>query len=154
MQAGMPFSPRGRGVHQQTDFPDNRRRLDRSVRLARQLPLPPVELIAHTEGKMRARHLITMGLLTLLAVPALADKGVAMRSGCMGCHQPDKATVGPAIRDIAAKFGPDADIDTLVAIVKNGKKPDQLTWGKIPMPPSPAPENDVRTVINWMLSQQ
>lgn len=93
------------------------------------------------------------GLLVLaICGGTQADQMTAMKSGCMGCHQPDKATVGPAIKDIAAKFGSSADVDALVDTVKAGKTADQLTWGKVPMPASPAPRDDVRTVVEWMLT--
>ena len=92
-------------------------------------------------------------LVSVLPLGAtFADQMTAMRSGCMGCHQPDKATVGPAIKDIAAKHK-GGDVDALVAIVKRGRGADELSWGTTPMPASPVPEADVRTVIVWMLTQ-
>ena len=103
---------------------------------------------------MLSKTVLLATVLASLSIGAQADKMTAMKSGCMGCHQPDRATVGPSIRDIAAKHGSDADVDALVAVVKKGKTADELTWGKIPMPASPAPEADVRTVISWMLAQQ
>jgi cytochrome c len=103
---------------------------------------------------MHRKQLLLAAIMATLSVGAHADKMTAMKSGCMGCHQPDRATVGPSIQDIAAKYGSDADVDALVAVVKKGKAANELTWGKIPMPASPAPESDVRTVIGWMLTQQ
>jgi len=91
--------------------------------------------------------------LCLSTSTALADRMTAMRAGCMGCHQPDKATVGPSIADIATKHGAAGDVDQLVAIVKQGKTADELTWGKIPMPASPAAEADIRVVVEWMLAR-
>ena len=91
-------------------------------------------------------------ILATLAGGSAADQMTAMKSGCMGCHQPDRATVGPAMKDIAAKLKDNADIDALVAVVKAGKPASELVWGTTPMPPSPAPETDIRTVIEWMLT--
>jgi len=94
-----------------------------------------------------------LAALTLCASAyCLGDQATAMASGCMGCHQLGNKTVGPAIKDIAAKYTA-ADVDTLVASVKAGRGPEALTWGSVPMPPSPAPEADVRTVVEWMLQQ-
>jgi cytochrome c len=101
---------------------------------------------------MKTKTLLPL-LLYLSTGVTLADQMTAMRSGCMGCHQPDKATVGPSIKDIAAKHKAAGNVDELVAIVKKGKTPDELTWGTTPMPASPAAEGDVRTVVEWMLSQ-
>jgi len=102
---------------------------------------------------MHRKQLLAAAILATLSLGIHADKMTAMKSGCMGCHQPDRATVGPSIQDIASKYGGNADVDALVAVVRKGKTADELTWGKIPMPASPAPEADVRTVISWMLAQ-
>jgi cytochrome c len=90
--------------------------------------------------------------LLLLTTQTFADQATAAKSGCAGCHQMSVKTVGPAIKNIAQKYK-SGDVDQLVATVKAGRSGDQLTWGAIPMPPSPAPEADVRKVIEWMLSQ-
>jgi cytochrome c len=90
--------------------------------------------------------------LLLLTTQTFADQATAAKSGCAGCHQMAVKTVGPAIKDIAQKYK-SGDVDQLVATVKAGRSGDQLTWGAIPMPPSPAPEADVRKVIEWMLRQ-
>ncbi len=80
-----------------------------------------------------------------------ADQMTATKSGCAGCHQMAMKTVGPAIKDIAAKYTA-TDIDGLVTVVKAGKKSGELIWGSIPMPASPAPEADIKKVIEWMLT--
>jgi cytochrome c len=97
------------------------------------------------------KNTIAMFLL-LFAAQVSADQATAAKSGCSGCHQMAIKTVGPAIKDIAQKYKA-GDVDKLVATVKAGRSGDQLTWGAIPMPPSPAPEADVRKVVEWMLRQ-
>ena len=89
-------------------------------------------------------------LLLLFSVGVQADQMTAIKSGCFGCHQPDKRLVGPSFKEIASSFT-SADIEQLVETVKNGRTHTELTWGKAPMPPNPAPEADVRKVIEWML---
>lgn len=82
---------------------------------------------------------------------ALADQTVAMRSGCMGCHKIDQKLVGPAFKDVAAKYAGQAGIvDELTKRVKGGTAGGN--WGQVPMAPSPAPEADVKTVINWIMT--
>ncbi len=81
----------------------------------------------------------------------MADQMTAMGSGCLGCHQMEIKTVGPAIKDIAKKHK-STDIEQLVAIVKKGKSGDELSWGTIPMPPNNVPEENIRKVISWMLT--
>ncbi|MCP4339058.1 MAG: c-type cytochrome [Desulfobulbaceae bacterium] len=90
--------------------------------------------------------------LLLCAAQAGADQATAMKSGCLGCHQPAIKTVGPAIKDISAKYKGSADLDKLVSTVKTGRTGDQLTWGTVPMPPNEASKADVRKVIEWMLT--
>jgi len=92
--------------------------------------------------------------LALSAGMVQADEALATKSGCMACHKVDAKLVGPAYNDVAAKYK-DADqatIDRLIKQVKEGKSTD-LVWGAIPMPPNPAvSEEDVKTVISWILS--
>lgn len=97
------------------------------------------------------KNIIAICLL-LLSAQTLADQATAVKSGCAGCHQMAVKTVGPAIKEIAKKYK-GGNVDQLVATVKAGRSGDQLTWGTIAMPPSPAPEADVRKVIEWMISQ-
>lgn len=98
-----------------------------------------------------SRLILYLITIFFLQSSALADQALAMKSGCAGCHNMDMKTVGPSIKDIAAKHEA-SNIDELVAIVKKGKSASELTWGTIPMPASPAPEADVRKVIEWMLA--
>jgi len=92
-------------------------------------------------------------IISLLAFSqfAFADKMAAMSSGCLGCHQVEVKTVGPAIKDIVKKHK-GADIEQLVQIVKNGKSGDQLTWGTTPMPPNAASVENIRKAIQWMMT--
>ncbi len=90
----------------------------------------------------------------MLSGGAAADEALAQKSGCLACHKVDAKLVGPAFKDVAAKYRGDAGaIDRLTAKVKGGSKPGEpLNWGTLAMPPSPAPEADVRKVIEWVLS--
>jgi cytochrome c len=82
---------------------------------------------------------------------AVADQALAMKSGCMGCHKPDQKLVGPAFKDVAAKYAGQAGIvDTLTARVKSGSAGGN--WGDVAMPASPAPEADVKQVVTWIMT--
>ncbi len=89
------------------------------------------------------------------AAPAPAAGGdavaLATKSGCLACHQVEVKVVGPAYKDVAAKYKGDAGaVDMLVAKVKAG---GSGVWGPIPMPPNPqVPEADIRTIVEWVLS--
>lgn len=81
-----------------------------------------------------------------------ADQALSMKSGCAGCHQMEMKTVGPSIKDIAAKHK-GGNVDELVARVKAGIPAGQTTWGQIAMPANGSPEADIRAVVEWMLAQ-
>lgn len=89
------------------------------------------------------------------AAPAPAAGGdavaLATKSGCLACHQVEMKVVGPAYKDVAAKYKGDAGaLDMLVAKVKAG---GSGVWGPVPMPPNPqVPEADIRTIVEWVLS--
>jgi cytochrome c len=78
----------------------------------------------------------------------LAD--LARRKACLSCHGVDKRIVGPAFREVAAKYHGQAGIEArLVEKVKAGSSG---TWGPIPMPPNPdLPESDARALVQWIL---
>lgn len=55
------------------------------------------------------------------ALPQSADD-LLKAKGCLGCHAFDKKKVGPAYKDVAAKYKGDANAEaTLVAKLKDGK---------------------------------
>lgn len=84
---------------------------------------------------------------------ALADAAMAQANGCLACHQVDKKVVGPAYKDVAAKYkgADEAKIDELAKKVKAG---GVGVWGQIPMPPNAkvTPE-DAKTLVKWVLTQ-
>lgn len=85
------------------------------------------------------------------AQPALADLELAQKSGCTVCHSVDAAIVGPAYKDVSAKYkGDAAALEQLVAKVKAGGSGN---WGQVPMPPNAqVPDEDIKTLVTWILS--
>jgi cytochrome c len=89
----------------------------------------------------------------LLSFNTYADQATATKSGCMACHKADAKLVGPSFKDIAGKYAGQAGIvDKLAATVKAGSPGGN--WGSTAMPASPAPIEDVKTVITWMLTHK
>ena len=93
-----------------------------------------------------------------VAVLALAATGVAgasedllKKSGCTACHQNDKKLVGPAYKDVAAKYKGDAGAAAkLAGKVKAG---GSGVWGPVPMPPHPQlKDDDIKTMIVYVLA--
>jgi cytochrome c len=70
--------------------------------------------------------------------------------GCTACHAVDHKVVGPAFKDVAAKYrGQDVEAK-LVEKVKNG---GSGVWGQVPMVPNPqVPDEDLHALVKWILS--
>lgn len=87
------------------------------------------------------------------AAPATGGDPLALatQSGCMACHQIENKVVGPAYKEVAAKYkGDAAALDMLIAKVKSG---GVGTWGQIPMPPNAHVSDDnIRTIVTWVLT--
>ncbi len=99
--------------------------------------------------KIIATALIAAGVM--VSAPAMADMALAKKSNCMSCHQVDKKMVGPAYKDVAAKYKGDAGaVKMLSEKVKKGGKG---VWGQIPMPPNAAVKDaDIETLVKWILA--
>ena len=75
---------------------------------------------------------------------------LATKSGCLACHQVETKVVGPAYKEVAAKYKGQDVVEELVAKVKNG---GSGVWGPVPMPPNVnVSEDDIRTIVKWVLS--
>lgn len=76
---------------------------------------------------------------------------LAKKNGCMVCHAIDKKVVGPAWKDVAAKYRGDAGAEAKLMdkIAKGGSG----VWGSIAMPPNPKlNEADRRALAAFVLS--
>ena len=83
---------------------------------------------------------------------AMADEALAKAKNCMSCHAIDKKLVGPAYKDVAAKYKGDAGaVDKLAAKIKAGGKG---VWGEIPMPPNNVTPDEAKKLATWVLSQK
>ncbi|HJP36849.1 MAG TPA: c-type cytochrome [Gammaproteobacteria bacterium] len=80
-----------------------------------------------------------------------ADEALATKNNCMACHKVDVKVVGPAYKEIAAKYKGDAAARDL--LIEKVKKGGSGTWGPIPMPPNvAASDEDIATLVDWVLS--
>ncbi len=87
----------------------------------------------------------------LMVGTAQANADLAKSSGCLNCHTVDKKLVGPALKDIAAKYkGDPAAADKLAVKIQKGS---QGVWGPIPMPPNAKVNDaDAKTLAQFILS--
>jgi len=91
--------------------------------------------------------LVVTGLLSL---SAQASEALARKNDCMGCHAVATLLVGPAYKDVAAKYAGQADAQAmLVQSIRNGS---MGKWGNLPMPTHPKlSEVDARSLAAWVL---
>ena len=72
------------------------------------------------------------------------DQALAKSAGCTNCHAVDTKKVGPAFKEVAAKYKGKADAEkTLTAKLSKGE-------GHPPVKASPA---DITSLVKWVLSQ-
>ncbi len=85
-----------------------------------------------------------------LAGQAVASPELAKSKNCMGCHAVDRKMVGPAYKDVAAKYkGDKKAADALAATIKAG---GSGKWGPVPMPPNNVTDDEAKKLAQWVLS--
>ena len=92
-----------------------------------------------------------LALAAVHAVPAFAQADLAQKKNCMACHAIDKKLVGPAYKDVAAKYAGQKDaVDKLAAkVVKGGAG----VWGAVPMPANPqVTDAEAKQLVQWILT--
>jgi cytochrome c len=88
----------------------------------------------------------------LIHLPAMADQALAAAKNCLACHNVDKKVIGPAYKDVAAKYRGDktAPARLVTKIMEGGGG----VWGVIKMPSNPQiSEAEARKLVAWVLSQ-
>jgi cytochrome c len=102
---------------------------------------------------MKRLALVLVAAVVPASLPAHAQEELAKKHACLACHAVDKKLVGPAYKDVAAKYRGDAGAEA--KLVEKVKKGSQGTWGQVPMPPNASvPDADVRALVKWILSQK
>lgn len=96
---------------------------------------------------------ILLASLLLVATSAMADEALLKKNNCMACHAVDKKLVGPAYRDVAAKYRGQSDAaDKLAKKIRAG---GAGVWGQIPMPPHPQiSEADAKKLASYILQSK
>ncbi len=94
-------------------------------------------------------------VFTLAAVaasaPAFANADLAQKKTCMACHAMDKKLVGPAYKEVAAKYAGQKDAADKLAdkIVKGSTG----VWGAVSMPPNTqVSAAEAKQLATWVLS--
>lgn len=87
----------------------------------------------------------------LVAAPAFANPELAQKKNCMACHAIDKKVLGPAYKDVAAKYAGQKDaVDKLSQkVIKGGAG----VWGPVPMPANTqVSEAEAKQLVQWILT--
>ena len=95
---------------------------------------------------------VTAAPATQTAAPVSKELQLAQASKCFACHAIDRKLVGPAWKDIAAKYRGQKGAEAKLAekVAKGGSG----AWGNVPMPPnSPqVAQADIKTLVRYILS--
>jgi cytochrome c len=84
---------------------------------------------------------------TVLAADAqqlLKDKA------CLSCHTIDNKLVGPAYKDVSAKYKSRKDAEAY--LVKKITGGSTGVWGPVPMPPNNVTQDEAKTLAKFILS--
>ena len=93
-------------------------------------------------------------LIALLAVaavsPAFANADLAAKKNCLACHAVDKKVVGPAYKDVAAKYA--GQKDAVAKLADKIQKGGVGVWGQVPMPANQVTPEEAKQLATWVLS--
>jgi len=91
-------------------------------------------------------------LAVVTAPGGTADaKNLVAANACTACHAVDSTIVGPAFREVGARYQGRHDAE--IYLVRKIREGGQGTWGAVPMPPQAAlKEADARAIVQWILA--
>ena len=100
---------------------------------------------------MKLSSAILLAVASVAAAPTFANQELAQKKNCMACHALDKKLVGPAYKDVAAKYAGQKDaVDKLAAkVIKGGSG----VWGQVPMPANAqVNEAEAKQLVQWIMT--
>jgi cytochrome c len=103
------------------------------------------------EYRMKTLAVTLFAALALLSGSAQASADLAKAKNCMACHALDKKLVGPAYKDVAAKYA--SDKDAAAKLAKKIREGGTGVWGQVPMPANPqVSDAEALTLAKWVLT--
>jgi cytochrome c len=106
-----------------------------------------------SEKAMKRLLLVCLAVNALVSNAAMANADLAKAKNCMACHATANKVVGPAYKDVAAKYAGQKDAEDKLTqkVLKGGSG----VWGPVPMPANgQVTEAEARTLVKWILSQK
>jgi cytochrome c len=82
--------------------------------------------------------------------PAFANADLAAKKNCLACHATDKKLVGPAYKDVAAKYA--GQQDAVAKLAEKIQKGSAGVWGQVPMPANQVTPDEAKQLATWVLS--
>ena len=102
---------------------------------------------------MKKNLLLLLAMVSVAGVstPAWADQALATAKNCMACHALDRKLVGPAYKDVAAKYAGDKSaVDKLASKIQKG---GSGVWGPVPMPANTqVSDAEAKKLAAWVLT--
>lgn len=100
---------------------------------------------------MKRSLLVCLAVGSLVSNVALANADLAKAKNCMACHAVGNKLVGPAFKDVAAKYAGQKDAEDKLS--QKVLKGSSGTWGPVPMPANTqVSEAEARTLVKWIMT--
>jgi cytochrome c len=99
------------------------------------------------------KRLMLVAMMVAASGSAMASADLAKAKNCMACHATATKLVGPAYKDVAAKYAgqKDAEAKLVAKVMKGGSG----SWGAVPMPANPqVSEAEAKTLVKWIMAQK
>jgi len=103
---------------------------------------------------MSIRYLVMFAACMVISGNTLAEDGetLAEKNNCMSCHTISARSMGPAYRDVAARYRDNKNAQAMLE--KKVRSGGAGAWGKMPMPATAnsVSDSDIRNIVKWVLS--
>ena len=102
---------------------------------------------------MKRSLMLLLVLASAVSSSAYAQADLAKSKNCMACHAVGSKLVGPAYKDVAAKYAgqKDAEARLVAKVIKGGAG----VWGPVPMPANPqVSDAEAHALVKWVLEQK
>lgn len=103
---------------------------------------------------MRIRYFAVLATGMAFASGAMAEDGEALarKNNCTSCHAIATKVVGPAFRDVAARYRDDRNAQAMLE--RKVRSGGSGSWGSMPMPATAnsVSDGDIRSIVKWVLS--
>ena len=106
--------------------------------------------------EIRMKTLLLAAALGIAVAPGFAatPEEAMTKAGCMACHSKDKKIVGPAFKDIAAKY---KGQNVTAKLIEKVRKGGSGSFGPVPMTPNPANkinDADLKAAVEFVTQEQ